>query len=92
MIGSLEDCKPEYPAAARRAEATGGTTLRMTVGADGKLINAEIVKSSGPSREHRALDRAALNGLSACSFKPAIDETGKPVQGVMQVEYVWRLD
>lgn len=92
IISSLEDCKPEYPSAARRAEANGTTTVRMTVGADGKLINAEVVKSSGSSREHRLLDRAAVNGLSACTFKPAVDENGKPVQGVMQVEYLWKLE
>ena len=94
-IANAGACAPkseDYPAAAQRAEATGTTKIRFAVGVDGKLASAEIVKSAGPSREHKMLDRLAQSKLSECSFKPGIDEFGKPAGGVFDVEYVWKLD
>lgn len=85
--------KPEYPAAATRAEATGVTRIKFTVDSSGKVTKAEIEKSSGASREHRLLDRAALEALSKCPGKPGTDEQGRPV-GISTtiVEYVWKLE
>ncbi len=93
-IGNIRDCAPtgaDYPAAATRAEATGTTTVRFNVGADGKLAGAEIVKSAGASREHKMLDRIALSKLSECIFKAGQDENGRPVGASFTVEYVWKL-
>jgi protein TonB len=84
--------KPEYPAAALRAEATGTSKIRFTVDATGVVSKAEIEKSAGSSREHRLLDRAAVEALSKCRFKPGTDESGKPVGAVTPVEYVWKLE
>ena len=94
-IANVRACAPsgdDYPAAARRAEATGTTKVRFTVGADGKLSGAEVVKSAGPTREHKMLDRVALAKLGECTFTPGIDDHGKPVGGSFDVEYVWRLE
>jgi protein TonB len=91
-IGNVQSCAPSYPAAATRAEATGTTRVRFTVDASGKLDKAEVVKSAGPSREHRLLDRTAVDALSACAFKPGVDENGKPVGGAFEVDYVWKLE
>jgi protein TonB len=94
-IGNVQACAPkneDYPAAALRAEATGSTKIRFTVGPDGKMNNAEIVKTAGPSREHKMLDRVALTKLSECSFRPGNDENGKPVGGSFEVEYVWKIE
>ena len=94
-IANVQACAPsaeDYPAAARRSEATGITKVRFTVGADGKLANAEVVRSAGSSREHRLLDRLAVSKLSECTFKPGADENGKPVGGSFDVEYVWKLE
>jgi periplasmic protein TonB len=91
-IGDVQSCKPEYPSIASKAEITGTTRIRFNVGADGKLVNAEVVKSSGVTREHRALDRAAVSGLSACSFKAGVDENGKAVGGSFEVIYEWKLE
>jgi protein TonB len=93
-IGNVQACAPtseDYPPAALRAEATGTTRIKFTVDAAGKLSGAEVVRSAGASREHRALDRVALSKLSECSFTPGIDENGKPVGGVFEVEYVWKI-
>jgi periplasmic protein TonB len=84
--------KPEYPAAAQRADATGTTKIRFTVDGTGRVTKAEIEKPSGPSREHRLLDKTAAEVLSKCPFKPGTDDQGKPVGGTTLVDYVWKLD
>lgn len=94
-IANVRACAPtsdDYPAAARRAEATGTTRIRFTVGPDGKMTGAEVVRSAGPTREHKLLDRVALAKLGECKFTAGIDEHGKPVGGSFDVEYVWRLE
>ena len=89
-VGTCE--KPEYPSAALRAEATGTTKIRFTVDATGKVSKAEVERPSGSSREHRLLDRTAVDALSKCGFRPGTDETGKPVGAVAVVDYVWRTE
>jgi protein TonB len=84
--------KPEYPPAAARAEATGTTRIKFTVDAEGKVSKAEIERPSGPTREHRLLDKTAADALGQCRFKPGIDGDGKPVGGIANVEYVWKID
>ena len=94
-IANVSACAPksdDYPAAALRAEATGTTKVRFTVGADGKMTAAEVVKSSGPSREHKQMDRVALAKLSECNFRAGADENGKPVGASFEVEYVWKIE
>jgi protein TonB len=93
--GDLQSCKPtgdDYPSAAKRAEATGTTKVRFTVGADGKLASAEVAKSAGPSREHKMLDRIAVSKLSECTFRAGVDENGRPAGGSFEVDYVWKLE
>ena len=85
-------CKPEYPPAATRASATGTSRIKFTVDAAGKVTAAEVVGSSGPTREHRLLDKAAQAALSTCPFSPGIDSTGKPVGTEVVVEYAWKLE
>jgi protein TonB len=95
VIANAGACAPtgdDYPSAARRAEATGTTKVRFTVGADGKLVGAEVVKSAGPSREHKMLDRVAVSKLSECSFKAGVDENGRPMGASFEVDYVWKLE
>ncbi len=84
--------KPEYPAAARRSEATGVTRVRFSIDETGHVVKAEVTGSSGSSREHRQLDKVAVEALSQCRFKPGADENGKPVGAFSNVEYVWKLD
>ncbi len=84
--------KPEYPAAALRAEATGITKIRFTVDAEGKVSKADVERPAGSSREHRLLDRTAVEALSKCRFKPGTDDHGKPVGGTTVVDYVWKVD
>jgi protein TonB len=94
-IGNVQSCAPrneDYPPAALRAEATGTTKIRFTVGPDGKLVSSQIVRSAGASREHKMLDRVAQAKLAECTFKPGIDENGRAVGGSFDVEYVWKIE
>ncbi len=94
-IANVQSCAPkadDYPGPALKSEATGTTRIRFTVGSDGKMVNSEVIKSAGPTREHRLLDRVAQTKLSECSFKPGADENGAAVGGSFEVEYVWKID
>lgn len=84
--------QPEYPAAALRANATGTTKIRFWIDATGAVSKAEVDRPAGSSREHRLLDRTAVDALSRCRFKPGIDEQGKPVGGTTVVEFVWKTE
>jgi protein TonB len=93
-IANVKACAPreeDYPAAAARTEAIGTTKVRFSIDGQGALVKAEVVKSAGGSREHKLLDRVALDKLSACKFTPGADESGRPVGGSFDVEYVWKL-
>jgi protein TonB len=94
-IANAGACAPkaeDYPAAAVRAEATGTTKIRFTIGPDGRVTGNEVVRSAGASREHKMLDRLAQAKLGECQFKPGTDENGRPVGASFDVEYVWKLD
>lgn len=79
--------KPDYPSASRRMEEEGTVGLRFLVGADGKVVQSEVAKSSG----YKRLDEAARAGLTKCQFKPATVD-GKPEQAWTTIQYVWRLE
>jgi protein TonB len=83
--------KPEYPAAAARAEVEGTTRIAFTVDASGRVASAQVLRSAGPSREHKLLDRKAVETLSRCPFTPGRDEAGQPVGGSAVVDYGWTL-
>jgi protein TonB len=94
-ISNVQECAPkgsDYPAAALRAEAVGTSKIRFTIGPDSKLVGADVVKSAGPSREHKMLDRLAVSKLSECTFKAGTDADGKPVGASFDVEYVWKIE
>jgi protein TonB len=78
---------PPYPASSARNGDTGTVTLALLVGADGRVTSSRILKPSG----HRELDKAAVNALSLCQFKPAMNN-GVPEAGWAQIAYVWKLD
>ena len=85
-------CRPEYPAAAQRTGAEGVSRIRFTVDALGKVIGAQILQSSGATREHRLMDKAAAEALAQCPVTMGIDEQSRPVGGTADVEYRWTLN
>ena len=78
---------PAYPANAARNGETGTVTLALMVGTDGRVQGSRVQKSSGS----RDLDRAAVNALSLCQFKPAMN-AGVAEAGWAQIAYVWTLE
>jgi len=80
-------CKtPEYPKASRRLTEEGIVSLRFLIDSEGRVLNAEVEKSSGYNR----LDEAARQALSLCQFRPGqID--GKPVKSWARINYSWKL-
>lgn len=91
----LPGCEPnqgDYPLAARDAEVEGTTRVSLAVDANGKLVDRQILRSAGPTPEHRLLDRVALDKLSRCRFTPGRNEAGEPVASRIQLDIVWRLD
>ncbi len=87
VVNSANCETPDYPSASRRLEEEGTVSLRFLVGVDGKVLQSEVVKSSGFKR----LDEAARAGLSRCAFKPAT-VNGKPEQAWASMNYTWRLE
>lgn len=87
-LTNASDCAtPEYPASAARNGETGTVSLALLIGADGRVTDSKIQKSSGS----RALDKAAQAALSMCKFKPATND-GEAEEGWGQIAYVWNLD
>ncbi len=82
--------KPEYNAMARRAEAQGEVVVRFTADATGRITDAVIEKSAGPTREHKMLDRLTLEAVRACRVTPGTVD-GKPETLTERVTYVWRI-
>lgn len=79
--------KPDYPSASRRLEEEGTVSLKFLIGADGRVLQAEIEKTSGFPR----LDEAARNALSKCQFRPGTID-GKAEQSWASIKYTWRLE
>jgi protein TonB len=85
-FADLNSCKPDYPRASLLAEEAGTVKVTFEVGADGQLVGSSITQSSG----YKNLDRATVNALSRCKFKPAYKD-GQPIQSSFQAVYVWKL-
>ncbi len=67
--------KPDYPAASRRAQEEGETSIEMCVDERGRVSEAKIVGSSGSQR----LDDAALRHWSRQRMTPAQNSNGESV-------------
>jgi len=78
---------PVYPEQAKQRKIEGTSTIQFLISAEGKVIKAQLAKSSG----NASLDQAALSALSQCTFTPAIYH-GKPVQAWTAIQYVWKAD
>ena len=79
---------PEYPEQAEDMGQTGTTLLQFLIGANGSGEQARIATSS----VHDQLDQAALQALSACKFKPALNANGQPQEAWTSIPYVWTLN
>ena len=72
----IKDVKPVYPAIAQSARIGGVVTIEATIGPDGKVIDAKVVRSIP------MLDQAALDAVRQWEYTPAL-LNGKPVPVVV---------
>ena len=91
-MDATQCARPTYPRAARRVQATGTTRIRFEIDAMGRVVEARVMRSAGPTREHRLLDRAAVDALARCGFSGGLDAEGRPQGGFASVEFVWNLE
>lgn len=82
--------RPEYNRAARQSEAQGTSVIVYTMETNGVINDATVEKSSGPTREHKQLDRLALEAVKACRGTPGTLD-GKPEKLTSRITYVWRI-
>ena len=61
----IKDVKPVYPQSAMRAQIAGNILIEATIGADGKVHDARVVKSIA------LLDQAALDAVRQWEFEPS---------------------
>jgi periplasmic protein TonB len=78
--------KPEYPAAALRAQETGIVRLAFLIDVDGSVLESRVEGSSG----FRRLDDAARKALGLCKFRPATND-GKAERAWAKIEYEWKM-
>jgi TonB family protein len=74
--------EPVYPALSRRRGEEGRVIIEIEISAKGKVLRAQVTKTSSFSR----LDRAALEAVKMAVFSPAI-EFGVPVESERIVAY-----
>jgi protein TonB len=85
--------KPEYSAAARRAEVTGTVVVVYTADERGAIVDAQVERSAGPTREHKMLDRLTLEAVRGCTkgvTPGTVDGKAEKLTG--RVTYVWKLE
>jgi protein TonB len=63
---------PRYPAAARRRGVEGTVLVRLKVDGRGRVLDAEVLRSSGS----KLLDEAAASALRRWRFTPGWDQKG----------------
>jgi len=85
------ECRPVYPHIAERESVTGVTKLRFVVDAAGH-VSAQLPQSSGPLRQNRRMDEAAIEALSHCPVQVGTDDPGRPVGGTVDVSYKWTIN
>jgi TonB family protein len=74
----IKDVKPVYPAIARSARVAGAVTMEATIGPDGKVIDAKVVRSIP------LLDQAALDAVRQWEYTPTL-LNGVPVPVLVTV-------
>jgi TonB family protein len=74
----VKDVKPVYPAIAQSARVTGSVTIEATIGEDGKVSDAKIVRSVP------LLDQAALDAVRQWEYMPTL-LNGVPVPVVTTI-------
>ena len=79
--------KPVYPSDARDDGVEGTTVVSVSLSADGKVISAKVVESSGDRR----LDKAAVFAVERWKYSPCLRD-GVPSAASIRVRVQFRLE
>jgi TonB family protein len=74
----IKDVRPVYPAIAQSARVAGAVTIEATIGPDGKVTDAKVVRSIP------LLDQAALDAVRQWEYTPTL-LNGEPVPVLVTV-------
>jgi TonB family protein len=74
----IKDVQPVYPAIAQSARVSGTVTIEATIGSDGKVVDAKVVRSIP------LLDQAALDAVRQWEYLPTM-LNGVPVPVLVTV-------
>ena len=78
--------QPEYSDEARKAKYQGTVLLDVTVTADGRVLNPQVLKGPGLGLEEKAMAQ-----VKNWKMRPAIGPNGKPVNCRVQIEVTFHL-
>ena len=81
----IHDVSPEYPRMARDAKIQGIVIIQATIGADGRVVDAEVL------RPIPFLSQAALDAVRQWRFTPP-QLNGEPIAVIMTVTVNFKLD
>ena len=81
---NLEDY---YPHRARMRQVTGKTSVRLTVGADGRTTDVQILNSTPPG----VFENAARRVGRSLQFRPAL-RNDRPAAAAVSLNLIWRLE
>ena len=81
----IQWAKPEYPEIARRAQIEGTVIVKVLVGPDGSVKDAQVLQGVNPM-----LDKAAIAAARKCKFKPG-KQRNIPVKAWMALPFAFRL-
>lgn len=78
--------QPEYSDEARKAKYQGTVLLDVTVTADGRVLNPQVLKGPGLGLEEKAIAQ-----VKNWKMRPAVGPSGKPVNCRVQIEVTFHL-
>ena len=84
---SVGTITPEYPIISRRLGEEGLVTVFVKIGANGKTLETQIIKSSGVER----LDLSAIKALLEATFSPA-KRGGIPIESSSKFTFNFKLN
>lgn len=88
MASAREDAPKVGTSPAQAGGKETATTIRATIGIDGKALNCTIVESSGSAE----LDESACTTMMRrAHFRPALDKQGHPMESTYTSRIRWRI-
>jgi protein TonB len=77
--------RPDYPEMARASQLEGTVVVKIQVGTDGSVLQAQVIQAV-----HPLLDKAAVEAARRCRFVPG-KQRGIPVKAWMAIPFVFSL-